>query len=140
MNQVSGRFGTILGGGRNYARGRYSIAAGYSANAYGDYSVTFGLTGEECTNDLAHSFAICSNTLSLNGDDVAKTLEYMESRRGLTESKEMVADVEGKLGEHSKLIEEHHKHNDAQDELMAQQEKTISEIQALLSAVQGLSA
>ena len=148
MNQVSGRFGTVLGGSRNYARGRYSVAAGFKANAYGDYSMTLGYSGEQCDNDNNHTMAICAESLSLNGNDVGQTLEYMDTR-ALAEEGAGGGDLDMlaadwnraavKVEEHGKLIAEHQKRNEAQDQFHVQQEKAMAEVQQLLALAQGLS-
>jgi hypothetical protein len=135
MNQVSGRFGTVLGGGRNYARGRYSVAAGFNANAFADYSVVFGYTGEECTNEDPNTFAMCAESWHLNGVDVGKSLEYF-SRRSLSADDEAMIEVENKLEQQNKLLTEHRKYNDAQDRTSIEQQKLIAELQGMIKAVQ----
>jgi hypothetical protein len=145
MNQVSGRFGTILGGARNYARGRYSVAAGYSANANQDYTMAVGLTGKQCDVDTPNTFGVCTETLTINGVDIVQTLEYMTVRRGLgagaaaaaaeEEEEASVEKIASKLQEQDKLIAEQHKLNDAQDAAALQSEKAVAELHELLGAV-----
>jgi len=74
MNQASGRFSTVLGGSRNYARGRFSFATGFLADASKDNSAAFGFlddgSGTSCPARRENEVAVCADVLTINGHDV----------------------------------------------------------------------
>merc|ERR1719440_2044736 len=70
MNQASGRFATVLGGSRNYARGRFSFAAGFKGDDIND----------KCTTRSESQIAICADVVTINGVDV---LGMMDGTRRL---------------------------------------------------------
>ena len=125
MNRVTARFGTVPGGSRNSAMGRYSLAAGYRAEATQDYSTSFGFSGFICTGRMANDFNICAGTMIINDIDVGEVL----SRRQLSE-------VDGSmktLSQQQKTLQELSKRDMEQDAIAQDQSKTLEDLKQQLS-------
>merc|ERR1712216_381034 len=85
LNMANARFATVLGGSRNSAQGRYSLAGGYAAVSKADYAATINLLDDKtvCINENENSFMVCADSFVLNG------LDYIDS---LTSSRRLKED------------------------------------------------
>lgn len=70
-----GRFSSVLGGSKNSARGRYSLAAGFRSIAHGEFSAALGFKGPDLVTDDFYpciatgrnEFRICADKIVLDG-------------------------------------------------------------------------
>merc|ERR1712196_137885 len=128
MGKVSGRFGSVLGGSRNTAMGRYTLTAGYRAEAVQDYSVSLGFSGTICTGRIDYDVNICTTSMMINDIDLTALI----SRRRL-EDVDSADDLLKTLHEQEKTLSEMTKRDAEQDAITQEQSKTLANLKAQLS-------
>merc|ERR1712167_96455 len=124
MNQANGRFATVGGGSKNFARGRFSLALGYQADAVQMHSaaLSFGGSDSSCTTTYENEFAMCADKVTINGQELFPT-----SRRLVEEETE-------KLGEENqKKIAALREMTGAQEKTILARDKLIGELQAAIA-------
>ncbi len=125
MNQASGRFASVAGGSQNFAKGRFSFAAGYYASAAHMNSAALSFTGvtqQTCETQWDNEFALCADKVTINGQELfpelsrgralaeetegAAALEAAATNKKLAELRAMVGSQEKTLEAREKLIAE----------------------------------
>ncbi len=135
MNQASGRFASVAGGSQNFAKGRFSLAAGYYASAAHMNSASLSFTGKTqtaCETQWDNEFAMCADKVTINGQELFPELSR---GRALAEASEGAAAVEAeatgkKLAELRALV-------GSQEKALEAREKLIAELQHAVRLLDG---